>query len=83
MALDQVRQFLRLHRLVQVQVAPMSDLAQGDCRDVAGENDRWDLVIESLPQPSDDFDSKRSPARCSDTARALDDCHHHALFARC
>jgi hypothetical protein len=51
----------------------MSDLAQGVCRDVAGENDRWDLVIESLPQPSDDFDSKRSPARCSDTARALDD----------
>src|SRR4051794_8725647 len=33
----------------------MSDLAQGVGRDVAGENDRWDLVIERLPQPSDDL----------------------------
>ena len=46
---DQVHQLLRLHRLVQVQVAPLGDLAQGVGRDVAGEDDGRDLVIERSP----------------------------------
>src|SRR6516162_4110096 len=56
-ALDQADQLLRLHRLVQMQVAVLGDLAQGGGRDVAGEDHRRDLVTEGLPQAGDDLEA--------------------------
>ena len=52
---DQGHQLPRLHRLVQVQVAALGDLAQGVGRNVAGQDDRRDLVTERLPQAGDDL----------------------------
>ena len=54
---DQVHQLLRLHRLVQVQMAALGDLAQCVGRDIAGEDDGWDLVTERLSQAGDDLEA--------------------------
>ena len=56
-ALDQADQLLRLHRLVQVQMAALGDLAQCVGRDIAGEDNGWDLLTERLSQAGDDLEA--------------------------
>src|SRR4029077_16534032 len=53
----QLHQLPSLHRLVQIQVAPLGDLAQGGGVYVAGEDDSRNLITERLPQARDDLEA--------------------------
>ena len=48
--LDDLRQLLQLHRLVELHTVLQRDIAQGAGRDVTGQNDDRDLAMKLLPQ---------------------------------
>ena len=48
--LDDLRQLLQLHRLVELHAVLARDVAQGAGRDIAGQNDDRDLAMKLLPQ---------------------------------
>src|SRR3954452_23306516 len=54
--LDDLRQFIELHRFVQMNAVLERYIAQGPCRYVAGQNNDWDLAMNVFPQLRGDLE---------------------------
>ena len=54
--LDDLRQLLQLHRLVELHTVLTRDIAQGAGRDIAGQNDDRDLAMKLFPQLRGDLE---------------------------
>ena len=55
--LNDLRQLVQLHRLVELDAVLQRDLAQGTGRDIAGQDDDRDITMKFLPQLRDELEA--------------------------
>ena len=71
--MDDLRQLLQLHRLVELHTVLLRDIAQGVGRDVTGQNDDRDLAMKLFPQLRGDLEpvhAIRQIVVCEDEVRS-------------